>query len=68
MPKLQVTYKSKMSIVCVCVCVKLLKYNLTILELVSTPSYSHSDRSKCPLSRTGPPFKNCGSAPGASVE
>ena len=45
-----------MSTVCVCVCVQLLKYNLTILVLVSTQSYSPSDQSLCYHTRLGPPF------------
>ena len=47
---------------CVCVCVQLLKYNLTILVLVSTQSYPPCVRSMC-FACSGPLFKNYGSAP-----
>ena len=47
-----------------CVCVSLLKYNLTIIELVSSPSYSPPSRSLSSLVCLGPLFKNSGSAPG----
>ena len=52
-----------MPIVCVCV----LKYNLTILELVSTPHIHPQLGCYAPSRVCPPPFKNSGSAPEASL-
>ena len=49
---------------CVCVTVK---YNLTIIVLVSTQSYSPSAQLLCSLARLGPLFQNSGSAPAYSI-
>ena len=60
MPILQFIYRSEMSIVCVC---RTVKIQFTILELLSTPSYSHPLCRYAPLCVWVPLFKNFGSTP-----